>query len=53
MAATEAQVVSAFKSNQFTFQRGDLPQQCADLTAQYGISATELSDAYDLFALQK
>ena len=53
MAATEAQIVSAFKSNQFTVQQSDLLKRCADLTAQYGISAAELSDAYDLFALQK
>ena len=53
MAVTEAQIVSAFKNNQFSFQHDDLLKQCADLTAQYGISATELSDAYDLFALQK
>lgn len=53
MAATAAQVVAAFRSNQFKLQDGDLPKRCVDLTAQYGITATELSDAYDLFALQK
>jgi len=53
MAATEAEVAVAFKKNQFQLQGDDVIDRCVDLTAQYGISAAELSEAYDLFALHQ
>ena len=53
MAATEAEVAAAFRKNQFQLQGDDVAGRCVDLTAQYGISSTELSDAYDVFAFNK
>ena len=53
MAATEAEIGPAFARNQFKVQGDDLLGRCVDMSTQFGLSAMDLSDAYDAFAMRR
>ena len=53
MAISEAAVVGAFHGNNFTISDDAMASQCASLAYEYGYDAPGLSDAYDIFIMNR